>query len=348
MDPKRFIKNTIIYTLLTLTAIAVIVIIIDPFTRYHAPWFGLAAVETDERCTAVGLARNLDYDTALVGSSMSENFNYKWFEDGVFGNKCVKIPLQGAYYCDYEPVLKETLKHKGTKNIVFSLDNYLIADESGEHECSIEDYYISGISFGDVHYLFNKSVFFDYLPKFLVTNVREGFDNENAYVWNDDFEYSKYAARLAYMSSRLLTKQSEKVYDEYFKNADAAIDPMIELIKSHPEVTFHIYVPPYSMLYWDDVVLRGNSTAMICVQEREFRKLLECENVRLYYFQDDKDIVTDLANYRDYSHYKQDINYYMYEAMRDNTHVMTLDDYYDRLLAMYDFINAYDYEQCFH
>ncbi|MCR5508425.1 MAG: hypothetical protein K6F34_07045 [Lachnospiraceae bacterium] len=348
MDPKTFIRKTITYTLISLVLIALIVIAVDPFMRYHAPWFGLAAVETDERCSAIGLARNMDYDTALVGSSMSENFNYKWFEDGVFGDKCVKIALQGAHYCDYEPVLKEVLKHPGTKNVVFSLDNYLLTDDKNANTCSIEDYYISGIGPGDVHYLFNRSVIFDYLPKFLITNVREGFNDENAYVWSDDYEYSKYAARLAYMSSRLLIRQDEKVYDEYFDDADATTDPLIGLINEYPDVTFYIYIPPYSMLFWDDIVLRGNATATICVQEREFKKLLECDNVRLCYFQDDKDVITDLANYRDYSHYKQDINYYMYEAMRDGTHLLTKDDYYDKLLAMYDFISAYDYESCFH
>ena len=89
-------------------------------------------------------------------------------------------------------------------------------------------------------------------------------------------------------------------------------------------------------------------SAAICVQEREFRKLLECDNVRLFYFQDDKDIITDLSNYRDYSHYKIDVNYRMYEAMRDGTHELTLDNYYDTLLDMYNYAITYDYEQCFH
>ncbi|MCR5357972.1 MAG: hypothetical protein K6E63_11290, partial [Lachnospiraceae bacterium] len=155
-------------------------------------------------------------------------------------------------------------------------------------------------------------------------------------------------ARLAYMSSRLLKREEEKPFDEYFKSADAVTDPMIELINSHPDVTFHIYIPPYSILFWDDTVLRGNATAIICAQEREFRKLLGCSNVRLYYFQDDLNIVTDLSNYRDYSHYKQDINYYMYEQMRDGGSEVTFETYFDALLDMYDFINAYDYEQCFH
>ena len=348
MKAEKFIIRTIAYTLLVLGLIAVLVIVVDPFSRYHAPWFGLAAVETDERTSGIGIARNLEYDTALIGSSMSENFRRSWFEDGVFGNKCVKLSLQGAHYGDYKPVLDAVLDHPGTENVVFCLDTYLFADAAEAYPQTIEDYYVADIGPTDIHYLFNKSVVFDYLPKFLVTNVREGFNNDNAYVWSDDYQYSKYAARLAYMRERLLTPLAEKPYDAYFANADAFTDPFIEQIRSHPDVTFYLYAPPYSILFWDDVVLRGNATATICVQEREYKKLLECDNVRLFYFQDDKDIITDLGNYRDYSHYKEDINYYMYEAMRDGTHEITQDTYYDVLLDMYNFAVEYDYEQCFH
>lgn len=348
MEASKFIKRTIAYTFLVLILIAVLVIVIDPFTRYHAPWFGLAAVETDERTSVIGMARNLKYDTALVGSSMSENFRRSWFEDGIFGEKCVKLSLQGAHYGDYRPVIDEVLKHPGTKNVVFCLDTYLFADDAASYPQTIEDYYVADPGLSDIHYLLNKSVVFDYLPKFLITNVREGFNNDNAYVWSDDYQYSKYAARLAYMSERLLTPQAEKPFDAYFENADAFTDPFIEQIKSHPEIEFWLYAPPYSVLFWDDVVLRGNATATICVQEREYKKLLECDNVRLFYFQDDKDIITELANYRDYSHYKQDINYYIYESMRDGTHEITEADYYDVLLDMYNFAITYDYEQCFH
>ena len=180
------------------------------------------------------------------------------------------------------------------------------------------------------------------------SEARKNYSAENAYVWSDDYQYSKYAARLAYMSTRLLTPLEEKPYDHYFDNADRFTDPFIEQIKSHPDITFYLYAPPYSVLFWDDVVLRGNATATICVQEREYKKLLECENVRLFFFQDDKDVITDLANYRDYSHYKGDINYYMYEAMRDGTHEMHPDTYYNILLDLYNFVTTYDYEQCFH
>ncbi|MCR5421702.1 MAG: hypothetical protein K6E98_11935 [Lachnospiraceae bacterium] len=348
MNEKIFVQKILKYTIITLILIAVLIIVIDPFSRYHKPWFGLAAVETDERSSAIGLARNLDYDTVLIGSSMSENYKNTWFEDGLFGNKCVKIALQGAHYDDYRHVLNESINHKGTKNIVFSLDTYLFTDLPSSYPQTIEDYYVSDIGPGDVHYLFNKSVLFDYLPKFIITNIREGFSSENAYVWSEDYEYSKYAARLAYMSSRLLTRNPELPYDVFFETADAFTDPFLEQIRSNPDITYYLYAPPYSILFWDDVLLRGNATATICALEREYKKLLECDNVRLFFFQDDQDIITDLSNYRDYSHYKGEINHYMYQSMHDGTHELTKDNYYDILLGLYNFICEYNYEQCFH
>ena len=348
MEPKRFVGITIAYTLAALAVIAALVIIIDPFTRYHAPWFGLAPVETEERTSAIGLARNMDYDTVLIGSSMSENFKNTWFEDGVFGDKCVKICLQGAHYADYRLIIDEVLRHEGTRNVVFCLDTYLFTDLPSSFPQTIEDYYVSDTGPGDIHYLFNRSVLFDYIPKFIVNNIREGFNAENAYIWSDDYEYSKYAARMAYMSSRPLTRMPESEYDLFFESADSVTDPFIEQIRSHPDVTFWLYAPPYSILFWDNVVLSGHATATICVQEREFRKLLECDNVRLFYFQDDTDVITDLSNYRDYSHYKIDINRYMYEAMRDGKYELNSGNYYDTLLSMYEFATTYDYEQCFH
>ena len=274
MEAQKFVKNTIAYTLLTILVIITLVIVIDPFSRYHAPWFNLAPVETDERAAAIGLARNMDYDTVLIGSSMSENFKNIWFEDGVFGDKCVKLSLQGGHYNDYKPVFDEVLKHTGTKNVVFSLDSYLFVDAQDAYPCTIEDYYMSDISVTDIYYLLNKSVLFEFIPKFIITNIREGFSAENAYIWSYDYDYNKYAARLAYMSTRQLIRKDEKPYDLFFENADLFTDAFIEQINSHPDVTFYLYAPPYSILYWDDVVLTGQNTAAICVLEREYKKLL--------------------------------------------------------------------------
>ena len=189
MTAKQFIKKTILLIILILVLVGALVFIIDPFSRYHAPFFGLDTVETDERAAVIGIARNIEYDTALIGSSMSENFKDSWFEDGILGSKCVKLPLQGGHFGDYKPLLEEVTNHPGTKNIFFCLDTYLFVDEDSAYPRTIEDYYISKPGLTDVKYLYNKSVLFEYIPKFLVTNHKENFSDENAYIYQANCLY---------------------------------------------------------------------------------------------------------------------------------------------------------------
>ncbi|MFT3984070.1 MAG: hypothetical protein QM697_09185 [Lachnospiraceae bacterium] len=348
MNNKTFMIRTIAYTFGILSLLALLVIVVDPFIHYHAPVGRLAPVETDERSALIGVARNMDYDTALIGSSMSENFEAGWFEDGVFGERCVKLSLQGAHFSDYALLFEETLQKQGTKNIVFSLDTYLLTNPPQDYPVTIPSYLSNHFYPDDAYYLWNKSVLLEYLPKFLINNVREGYNADSAYVWADDYDFSKYITRGSYFAQRLLKTEPEKAYDTYFAYSDAFLESITPYIESRPDVTFYCYSSPYSILFWDDSMRHGNTTAEICALSRVFEKLLSYDNVRIFYFQDDTDMITNLDNYRDYSHFDQPINYYMYECMRDGKKELTSGTYYDTLLNMYSFAASYDYESAFH
>ena len=348
MDSKKYAVKTIAYTLIVLALIAVVIFITDPFVRYHKPLFGLAAAETDERSQVLGLARNLDYDTALIGSSMSENFRHSWFEDGIIAGKCVKLSLQGAHFSDYEPVFNEVLKKDSVKKIYFSLDNYLVEHEPSEHEKTIPDYLEGNPSANDVYYLLNKSVLIDYLPRFIINNVREGYSDDNAYSWDKYYTFDKYAARASYVGVRLLARRDEKPFDAFFPQCDELLNNLIPYIENNPDVEFNFYAAPYSILFWDDCLLEGNLTAEICGLEKLYNRLLDYDNVRIFYFQNDYELITDLDHYRDYSHFDKATSYYLYECMRDGNYEVTKATYYDTLLDMYNFALEYDYESCFH
>ncbi len=354
MSSRDFTVKTITYTGVILLLMIAVVIIIDPFVRYHKPWFGLAAVETEERSAVIGLARNMDYDTALVGSSMSENFVDSWFEDGVFGEECLKVPLQGAYMTDYLPLLDELTEKPGLRNIVFSLDNYLIDKEGAQDSLSIPEYFIKQPSITDIYYLLNKSTLLVYVPMFLIRNSLENYSDDNAYVWADRYAYSKYIARANYMATRRLFPEQEKEFDRLFEKTDMLIADLTRYIEKRPDVTFYLYAPPYSILFWDVCVLDGGLTAEICALEKLYEKLLSYDNVRLFYFQNVYDLITNLDHYRDYSHYDQGVNRFMYESMRDGKWELVKEtegdkaNYYDALLDMFYFARDYDYEQCFH
>lgn len=342
-----YVKKTIIYALSVLVVIAALMVIIDPFSHYHMPLFGMGPVATDERTALVGIAKNDTYETALVGSSMSENFVDSWFEDGFFGKSAVKFCLQGAHFDDYEIILDEVIKHPELKTVVFGLDNYILTDDPKEQEVTIPDYLYNDRITDDSHYVWNKSALIEFVPKFIIENIKEKGSDDNAYVWENLFPYGKAAAVASYISFRPDGPKDREAYDTYFENADLFLDKFTKYIEARPDVKFYVYAPPYSILFWDYSVLNGRLEAEICLLERVYSKLLEYDNVELYYFQDDKDIITNLDNYRDYSHYKQAINYYMYTRMKKGESRLTKDNYYDTLLDMFGYANSYDYNSIF-
>ena len=348
MTNRQYFIRTIAYSMALLVLIAAAVIILDPFVHYHAPLFGLAAVETDERGQQIGVAKNMQYDTAIVGSSMSENFEAGWFDDGIIGNRTVKLSMKGAHFDDYSRLLNVALSRPETKTVIISLDNYIILHNPDEHLTTIPEYLENGDLSDDAYYLWNKSVAFVYLPQFLINNFTEGFSADSAYSWANMYKFDKYAARASYLPYRLMQPDSEQPYNSYYEYVDEFLAGMTPYIEARPDVEFIFFSPPYSILYWDDCILRGRLTAEICAINEVYKKLLEYDNVRMFYFQDNWDIITDLDNYKDYSHYSKEISHYIYECMRDGKCELTEDNSFDVLLKFSEDVADYDHESSFH
>lgn len=347
MDNREYIKKTITYTVLWLIVIAALMIIIDPFSHFHMPFFNMGAVATDERSALIGIAKNDTFDTALIGSSVSENFIDSWFEDGYFGKRADKFCLQGAHFDDYEIILDEVIKHPELKSVVFGLDNYVLTDDPYEQKITIPDYLYNDDIFDDSHYIWNKAALTEYLPMFIIGNITENGSDDNAYVWENLFPYGKAVAVANYSINRPTGQEENVPVDTYFPNADLFLERFTKYVEARPDVTFYVYSSPYSIMFWDYSILKGRLEAEICMLERVYAGLLSYDNVKLYYFQDDADVITNLDNYRDYSHYRQAINYYMYRRMRDGKAEITKDTYYDRLINMFTFAKTYDYESIF-
>ena len=348
MTDKQFFVRSITYSLSVLVLIAAVTIVIDPFVHFHAPWFNLAAAETDERGQQIGVAKHLDYDTAIVGSSMSENFESGWFDDGKIGNSTVKLSMQGAHFDDYSRLLNVVLSKPETKTVIVSLDNYLILHNPDEHPTTIPEYLENDDIRDDIYYLWNKSVSFVFLPQFIINNITEGFSDDTAYCWADNYRFDRYVAVATYLPYRLMVPEDEQRFDSYYEYVDEFLAGMTPYIEARPDVTFMFYSPPYSILYWDDCILRGRLTAEICALNEVYNKLLEYDNVRIFYFQDDWDIITDLNNYKDYSHFSKDISHYIYECMRDGKKEVTKDTSFDTLLKFSEDVADYDHEKSFH
>jgi hypothetical protein len=84
----------------------------------------------------------------------------------------------------------------------------------------------------------------------------------------------------------------------------------IGLIRDHPDVTFDIYLPPYSILQW--IALRETSPetlrSVYAFSAYFCRRVMEFPNVRLFDFRAISDVTHDLNNYSDVVHHSPAID----------------------------------------
>ena len=137
--------------------------------------------------------------------------------------------------------------------------------------------------------------------------------------------------------------------DAYIESVQKNLDTNICLfIEQNPETTFYIFFPPYSILYWNDVMRENHLEATMAEYQYIADRMLAYDNVRVFYFPNQEWIVTDLNNYADYSHYHRDINYYMTQCFADGScEVTDSEEMAHALDKMRDIIERFDFEELF-
>lgn len=82
-------------------------------------------------------------------------------------------------------------------------------------------------------------------------------------------------------------------------------------------------------------------------QEIAIEEMLTSDNIEVYSFCNDFEMVCNLSNYKDEVHYGEDINALILSDMKNEEYKLTSDNYEDYLKSIYDFYSTYDYDTIF-
>ena len=126
---------------------------------------------------------------------------------------------------------------------------------------------------------------------------------------------------------RKKTINEMKSADFYSVQLEGNLALLEKEITSHPETIFKISIPPYSMLWWDNIYRYGDTESYLYNLETAMERLLSFENVELYFFLNDRKVVTNLENYMDLLHFSPEINEYICNAMAQGSHKVTWENY---------------------
>lgn len=332
----------ILFLLLILVAMLTVVVI-DPFFHYHKPIKGVNYIIDNQISQNPGIAKNFDYDSVILGSSMTVNFDTALFDQTMDLNT-VKLSYNAAYPKDNDNILRLVESSSNQlKQVFLGIDIYTYKADPGITAYPVPEYLYDDSVLNDVSYLLNKDVLLDYV---LMPQIKHENTPLNEIYWfwrNVPCGEEQVAASFKRPEEYVKMLPADTYRDNIEENMRTCILPYIE---SMPDTQFTVFFPPYSILYWYTRYADGNLTAELEGEKQIMEMLFSYPNVRVYYFQNDYDFITDLNNYSDYTHYTHEMNDQMtlWFGEDDCPYEVTCENYEEVLNAMEAWLEQCDFE----
>lgn len=346
---KKWFRLCFILQFGVLFFLVAMVVIIDPYFHYHKPIEGISYRLYEERYINDGISRNFDYNAIITGTSMTQNFKTSEF-DRLFGVQSVKEPFSGAGFEELADNLDRALSYNGDCKTVFMCLDYngLNREYDWKQYEDYPEYLYDNNLFNDTSYVLNKSILysgcFNNLFMTLTGEESTTFDEYASWGAAYGFDYITRTYKRKEETLPMAEGLTEEERERVRQNMEYNILPLLE---KYPDTTFYFFYPPYSILYWDLNYQDGTMKAQLEAEEMVTDMLLSYENVRLFCFFENTELVCNLDNYRDKEHYISDINSYILEQISLGNYEITEENKEAHMEFMREFYLHFDYDAFF-
>ncbi len=343
---KKWIISTIVTIFIMFFLAAVLVIWVDPFFQYHEPLDNFPYLVDNQLSQNPGMAKHMEYDSVILGSSMTVNFNTRWFDE-LLGLKTLKLNYSGAYPKDQANIMDLVFDSgHDVKAVFLGIDVTTCTGGVDETKYPVPEYLYDDNYWNDVEYLFNKDVILNYILRPMADPDKTDLATVYESWWTDEYYNIQWVMHNYEPPEPVETEMPADAFlESTARNLETNICPYIE---QNPDTVFYVFFPPYSILYWNDVMQENHLEATMAQYAYIAETLFAYDNVRIFYFPNREEIVTDLNNYADYTHYHKDINYYMTECFADGTcEVENMAEMAVEIEEMRAVIGRFDFEALF-
>lgn len=302
--------------------------VVDPLQFYRQATWYTPIFSEEQRFQNPSLARNWEYDTIILGTSMTENF-VPSHVDEVFGGdtKTLKLSISGSSLYEERLAGEVALRTGQVKRIIWGLDyasfrggKELLHEEYGEFPLYLYDTNL----WNDVKYLFNISTLKNslrVLMRKLTHTEQPAIPLDRLNNWQQKYNYA-FNLQSVYNHYEQAKEADIRAVQQGARDSLAAAKEsfdhnVLRIVREHPEIEYHFFYPPYSILrfqLWYEYQ-PGRFQNQMEIKEYIYEQLSEYPNVRIHDFQSEQEITHNLAHYKDISHYSEAINAYMIEQM---------------------------------
>lgn len=336
-----------------LTLMALMTMIIDPYFLYHKPCPGLSYAINNERYQNYGIARNFDYNAMIVGTSMTENFKPSEL-DRLFGVKSVKLPFSGGSHCEVNELLQFAFAHNpDIKMVIRSIDLFKAfegKDDRDYPEDSYPAYLYDDKRLNDIRYLLNGETFADATVRVLIrTLLHKPSTTLDEYAnWNDEYPFGPQGVQANYSRNKVVYTGNNDISEEEYSRIEENIRVnILAIAREHPETMFYLYISPYSIYFFDYVNQMGELDRYLKVEEFILKLLLGQENIKVFSFFTEYDVISDPYHYRDVGHHDQEVNSMILEWMKENRGEITEENIEGFCNTVWEYYHQYPYDELF-
>lgn len=349
---KRLVILFATLVLLAFLGVGALVVYVDPFFHYHKPLERFPYVVDNQLAQNPGMAEHMDYDSVILGSSMTVNFETTWFQE-LMGLNTLKLSYSGAFPKDQSNIMehifnqKKGEKEREIKKVFLGVDVITYTGDVEQTKYPIPEYLYDDNWLNDIQYVLNKDVLLNYVLRPMADPDPTDLSHVYASWWTEEYYSEDWVLRNYQQPEQV---EQETPAEEYIapveKNLTVNICPFIE---DNPDTEFVVFFPPYSILYWNDVQRENHLEATLEEYRYLCERLNQYENVSVFFFPAEKDIICDLNHYADYSHYHPRYNRYMAECFANGNNLVAKEfadgKHIDAFLEeMREIVEQYDFD----
>lgn len=304
MNAKRWCVLVLSLLMAGLVSAIALVVVVDPFEIYHPALFYNPPYESEKQMYSMaGIARSYAYDSAIVGSSVTENCTPSVY-DAALGGRFVKLCMNGGLSLDHAKIMDIAFRTHDISRVVYGLDLFAYSQYYNNQKAKTPDYLYDDNLLNDVQYWLNKSVLLGEIPAALSHIGKPDPDaaRDRMYYWMPPSLPGEKELRNHINFEKPLPEQADAARGLELAGLSMEHN-LLPYIRAHRETTFTVFFPPYSLLYWADQAESKNFASAMAQKRLITELLLAEENVELYDFQmytpwtEDYDLYYDLIHY---------------------------------------------------
>ena len=328
---KKLVREYLMIVAVLLMIVAAVVFVFDPFFHYHKPWFGLSAIQDKHQYQVYGAIEHLDYDSILLGSSVSMSVNTNVLDER-FDCKTIKAVGNSAMANQLERDLEQAFARQELKYVFYGLDVFSMYTTAEDAKYPEETAYLCDKNpFNDVRYLWNGEILLSRIPDLIKISKAGVYDEGMAYQFNALQPCGPDMVLQAWQPAPLTEPVEQKPADYERNLVKSSLARLETIVAEHPDTQFMFYLPPYGIYWWDNAYRDGKmdtymSTLNLCMEQ-----LLAYDNAEFYATDfNDPSVITDSYQYIDSMHGGTQVTDRMGREIGDADQRITLKNYKDQ------------------